>query len=63
MAMWESNQHDSDSLRPSDVSVYFLQRCNAANLKVFQHHVTVQTNETLHAIIVYGDVCSMSSLR
>ncbi len=54
-------QHDSDELRPADVSVYVLDVASEAQLGEFERHLAVQATETLHALFVYGQVCEDTS--
>jgi hypothetical protein len=60
-------QHDSAELRPADVAVYMAADVEGASgsdsdaLRRFSEHVTAQADETLHAVIVYGDVCAEQS--
>ncbi len=58
--LWMPNQHDSDTLRPADVTVYVSGQGGEA-LDALEAHLRVQETETLHAVIVVGPLCSDSS--
>ena len=57
---WVANQHDSPDVRPADVSVYVVRPRSMRERAWLLRHVEVQASETLHAVIVYGDVCDYS---
>jgi hypothetical protein len=59
---WSSNQHDSLVVRPADVVVYVADRPDPKQfMEQLQQHLPVQSEETLHAIILYGYVCNRSA--
>jgi hypothetical protein len=61
---WVANQHDSEVLRPADVSLYVLAddvEARGSDLARFEQHLAVQASETLHAVIVVGPVCHAHS--
>jgi hypothetical protein len=56
---WETKQHSSPILRPADVAVYVVSPHSA--LAEFSKHFSAQESETLHSLILFGDVCDKSS--
>ena len=55
--VWEANQHSSPTLRPADFVVYVVDANVRDDRARFLDHVAVQAQETLHAIMLYGNVC------
>ncbi len=54
---WQSNQHSSAELRPADVSVYIIDATIEADVRRALSHMEVQLQETLQAVILYGELC------
>lgn len=63
--VWRFNQHESPVLRPADVAIYVGASNgahDAAGDSALVVHMGSQAPETLHAIVVLGDVCSEGAL-
>ena len=54
---WMLNQHDSAHLRPADVAIHVVGPDIEHGALQLQTHLRVQVTETLHAVLVLGDVC------